>query len=429
MTRLFSGLLLTSLLSLFLLGYLIDQLIDSEPAEYSASTIAAHLLDYMVNQSQTLQEDQLFSHYQQQAAALKLSLQLEPYQALALPTELAQQLTVQGGLALASAEQDYLLRQLPAHPQWILKLALPPEQQQHPLSLWLTLAFYSGLAMLLLLWLWPLMKRLNLLTKLAERFGKGELHIRQPYSRFSYIPRLERSFNRMAEQISQLLNENRLLAKSLSHDLRTPIACLRFGLEAAQEATTPEKTQQLLQRMEQDIDRMEAMVNSFLEFASLSRKAHNLTFSRHTMQHWLKDYCQHIEPLMLQHQLQLSLAMTDTLLYSKINALWLERALNNLISNACRFARSQVQISLSGAQSLLQISLSDDGPGIAATETTNVLLPFVKLDNPAQDGQHHFGLGLAICAEIMKWHKGKIHIDQDPVLAGARFTLSLTPCP
>ena len=433
MTRLFSGLLLTSLLSLFLLGYLIDKLIDGDAAPSNTNTVSAHLLDYMASQSQPLAETQLSAHYQQQAAALGLNLQLEPYHALAMPTDLAQQLAAPGGLALASNEQNYLVKQLPAHPQWLLKLALPPEQQQHPLSLWLTLALYAGFAVLLLLWLWPLVKRLNMLTRLAARLGRGEHDVRLPSSRLSYIPRLERSFNQMAEQISQLLYENRLLAKSMSHDLRTPIACLRFGLEAAQEATSPDKKQQLLLRMEQDVDRMEAMVNSFLEFASLSRTARNLEFSRHTMQHWLTEYAHSIEPLMLQHQLRLSLLTTEPALYSEINPHWLERALNNIVGNACRFASTQLQLTLSGKQSQLLISISDDGPGITVEDAENVLLPFVKLDNAlqsstAQDSQPHFGLGLAISTEIIKWHHGKIVVDRDPILAGARFSLYLNSC-
>lgn len=135
---------------------------------------------------------------------------------------------------------------------------------------------------------------------------------------------------------------------------------------------------------------------------------------------------------MLQHQLRLSLLMTEPALYSQINPHWLERALNNIVGNACRFAGGQLQITLSAKASQLLISISDDGPGIAAEDTQNVLLPFVKLDNTsqstAQDSQPHFGLGLAISAEIIKWHKGKIVVDQDPILAGARFSLYLNSC-
>lgn len=439
MTRLFSGLLLTGLLSLFLLGYLIDRVIDSEQSPSRQETLSAHLLDYLVSQSNPLPEQQLSHHYQQQAAALGLTLQLAPYAALALPPELTAQLASPGGLALATNEQDYLVRQLPAHPAWLLKLALPAEQEHHPLSLWLTLGLYIGLALLLLLWLWPLVNRLKLLTRLAVRFGHGEHDIRLTPSRLSYIPRLEHSFNQMAEQISQLLHENRLLAKSLSHDLRTPIACLRFGLEAVQEANSTERKQQLLLRMEQDVDRMETMVNSFLEFASLSRTALHLEFTRHNMQQWLAEYCQNIGPLVQQHQLRLSLQMPEPELYSRINPHWLERALNNIVGNACRFASSQIQITVSAnPQHPLLISISDDGPGIAEKDTRHVLLPFVKLDSSSQtnlsrtdlsqSATPHFGLGLAICTEIMKWHNGKIVVDNDPQLAGARFSLYLSTC-
>ncbi|MDX3774595.1 ATP-binding protein [Chromatiaceae bacterium AAb-1] len=425
MTRLFSGLLLTCLLSLFLLGYLIDRVIDNEQLPSRTETLSAHLLDYLVSQGNLLPEQQLHRHYQQQATALGLNLQLEPYQALALPPELTQQLAAPGGLALASSEQDYRVKQLPAHPGWLLKLALPPEQEHHPLSLWLTLGLYIGLALLLLLWLWPLVNRLNLLTRLAERFGRGEHEIRLPASRLSYIPQLEHSFNQMAEQISQLLHENRLLAKSLSHDLRTPIACLRFGLEAVQEAETPDKKQQLLLRMEQDVDRMEAMVNSFLEFASLSRTALTLQFQSRDLTQWLAAYHQTIEPLVLQHQLQLSLRLPDEAIYSQINLLWLERALSNIISNGCRFAYSRLQLTLAQQQQYAVISISDDGPGIAEEDQLRVLQPFVRLGTAATSTEPHFGLGLAIVTEVMKWHHGSITVDRNQELRGARFNLYL----
>lgn len=427
MTRIFLGLLLTCLISLFGLGYLLDRL-AAQPLAATPEPLAAKLLHYLVQQSQHLSEAELTGYYQQQASQLDIDLQLEPYQALALPTELMPLLSSASGLALAGDQQQYLLRQLPAYPQWLLKMTLPNTDEHHPLSLWLTLALYLGMALLLLLWQWPLVSRLKLLTRAAERFGRGEHSSRLRLSKFSYIPGLEQSFNRMADQISQLLHENQLLAKSLSHDLRTPIACLRFGLDALFDVSSSEKKQQLLQRMEQDVDRMEAMVNSFLQFASLSRTALSLEFSRQHMQPWLQHYCHSVEPLLAQQQLRFSLLMTAPPLHSQINPHWLERALSNIISNACRFANSQLQITLSVKQQQLVITISDDGSGIAITEEKNVLLPFVKLDTATEDTSPHFGLGLAITAEIIKWHHGGIIVDRDPALAGARFSIYLNLC-
>ena len=427
MTRIFIGLLFTVLVSLFALGALLDQFAE-QPLPATPQPLATKLLHYLAQQSQHLSETELSSHYRQQAQALDIELQLEPTQALAIPTELQSQLNADTGLALAGDHQQYLLRQLPAYPQWLLKMTLPDTDEQHPLGLWLTLALYLGMALLLLLWLWPLVRRLKLLTRAAEHFGRGEHSSRITLSTFSYIPGLEQSFNRMADQISQLLNENQLLARSLSHDLRTPIACLRFGLDALFDVSCPEKKQQLLQRMEQDVDRMETMVNSFLQFASLSRTALSLEFSRQHMQPWLQHYCHSVDPLLAQQQLRFSLLMTAPALHSNINPHWLERALSNIISNACRFANSQLQITLSVKQQQLVITISDDGPGIDSAEQKNVLLPFVKLDSVTENNSAHFGLGLAITAEIIKWHNGSIVVDKDPALLGARFSIYLKLC-
>ena len=53
---------------------------------------------------------------------------------------------------------------------------------------------------------------------------------------------LEQSFNTMASQIEKLVADNKILARSLSHDIRTPMACLRFGVEAALDTKSLEKT-------------------------------------------------------------------------------------------------------------------------------------------------------------------------------------------
>ncbi|MBE8717709.1 sensor histidine kinase [Cellvibrio polysaccharolyticus] len=424
MMRLIAGLIVASVLSLFLLGFFIDRIAD-DGTPTQTEQLGGRLVDYLANQSDSLSEGQLSAHYQKQSEALGLTLFLEPFHALALPPELMQQLAEPGGLALATAEQHYLVRQLPSHPQWLIKLALPDGEDQHPLGLWLTLVLYAGLALLLLLWLWPLLSRLLLLTRVAELFGRGEHETRMAPSRFSYIPTLENSFNRMAEQISQLLHENRLLAKSMSHDLRTPIACLRFGLDALQESEDAQQTRRLAERMEQDVNRMEAMVNSFLEYASLSRTALTLTFQPLALNSWIANYRETIAPLLLQHQLTLSIDVPDAPIRAAINPLWFERALSNIVVNACRYARTRVQIRIGREDQQVFIDISDDGSGIADADLERILQPFVRLDAPGASAEPHFGLGLAIVVEVMKWHEGRVAVTRCAALGGARFRLVL----
>ena len=79
----------------------------------------------------------------------------------------------------------------------------------------------------------PLAKRLSVLNEAAKQFASGNTQARINASHFTYIRDVELTFNRMASQIEKLVAENKLMASSLSHDIRTPIACLRFGLDAA----------------------------------------------------------------------------------------------------------------------------------------------------------------------------------------------------
>ncbi|MEN3158581.1 HAMP domain-containing sensor histidine kinase [Alkalimonas sp. NCh-2] len=431
MSRLLLGLLCTTLLSLFLLSQLLDQIVhQDELPEPGYQQLAGKLMLQLDQQTAGLSTAQLAAFIEQQSVAWQLPLQLQAMSNIQLPIELQHQLTEPEGLLLASNQQLYLLRQLSAHPQWLLRLPLDDEDPHHPLSLWLTISLYFGMALLLMLWLYPLLKRLNLLTRLAERFGSGDTKVRMPLSRFSYIPSLEQSFNRMASQIDQLMQENQLLASSLSHDLRTPLACFRFGLEAALDARQAEQKNHYLKRLEQDADRMESMVNSFLEYASLSRTASKLQFAALELSDWLNSVQHHYQPLLQQKKLQLILVRPEHCLHPRIHADWLERALGNVISNACRYAHQVIRIELACNKQHCCIRISDDGPGIDARIQQKVLEPFYKKSSEitGKDSSEHFGLGLAIAVQVLNWHQGSVKVSRCRQLGGARIDLLLPPC-
>ena len=431
MSRLLLGLLCTTLLSLFLLSQLLDQVVQhDELPEPGYQRLAATLLLQLDQHSADIPIAQLANYIEQQSVNWQLPLQLQASSAVQLPAELQHQLTEPDGLLLASNDQLYLLRRISAHPDWLLRLPLDEEDPHHPLSLWLTLGLYCGMALLLMLWLLPLLQRLSLLTKVAERFGSGDTKVRMPLHRLSYIPSLEQSFNRMASQIDQLMQENQLLASSLSHDLRTPLACFRFGLDAALDAELAEQKDHYLQRLEQDADRMEAMVNSFLDYASLSRAASKLHFAPLELSDWLHAVLQHYQPLLQQKQLRLTLVRPEHCLHPRIHADWLERALSNVISNTCRFARQVIRVELTSSKQHCSITISDDGPGIDSNEQYKVLEPFYKATAQDQEAKNntHFGLGLAITVQILSWHQGKVQVSRCRQLGGAKFRLLLPPC-
>lgn len=425
MSRLFFGLLLTGFFALFILGYVLDQLAGSTDYElHPLDPLSKQLLEMLLNQATQLPPQQLADQLMLQGKQAGLTLEIMELQSVALPAETITQLTAGEMVILANAEQHLGLVLLPAYPELLVKLVLPEQQELHPLSLWLTLGLYLGLACCLLLWQWPLLQRLRLLNQHARRFGAGDYNCRIAASRFSYIPELEHSFNTMAEQISQLLAENKLLANSLSHDLRTPIACLRFGLEALAETTQPDKVPQLVVRMERELDRMERMVNAFLDFATLSRREQHVKMQVVDLANWLKLYAENIHPLVTHKGLTLELQIAPVPARVQIDSHWLERALDNIINNGCRYAKSRLRLSLLCSGKQHQIWICDDGDGIASSDFQRVLQPFFRIAQ-ANESEGHFGLGLAISQQILSWHQGRLAVNRDPELGGAALILSI----
>ena len=80
----------------------------------------------------------------------------------------------------------------------------------------------------------------------------------------------------MAGKIENLVADNKILVRSLSHDIRTPMSCLRFGIEAALDSKSIDKKNSYLTRMDNELTLMEEMTSLFLDYASMERQALNL---------------------------------------------------------------------------------------------------------------------------------------------------------
>lgn len=424
MLKLALSLLCSAICALFLLGALLDQLAYNEvPQSLPQLQLYRTVLDNIALLADQQSAASLSDFITQQQQHWQLALSLVSRSSLALPAELQQQLAASQILPLAGSDGISYLKALASHPDWLLQLHAPPEAGHQPEDLWLTLALYGGLCLMMLLWLAPLIRRLWLLSHTARQFGAGQLDARLPYSRWSYISELEQSFNQMARQIEQLMADNRLLASSLSHDLRTPIACFRFGLDAALDEPDPAQKNQYLQRLEQDLDRMEAMVNAFLEYASLDRQHQHWQLSQVDMLQLCQQALHSCAPLAAARQLRLTLDSPVTPLPALCgHPHWLYRVLLNLLQNACRYAKQQIRLELWLEPQQLYVRVQDDGDGIAADDADRIFQPFVRLETQSSTTPQ-FGLGLAIVRKVLDWHQAQISLEtQAP--AGASFLLS-----
>jgi signal transduction histidine kinase len=215
----------------------------------------------------------------------------------------------------------------------------------------------------------------------------------------SEIRRVIAAFNRMQRRVREHLVERTRLLGAISHDLRTPITRLRLRTEMLAD-------REVGARMQRDLDEMEAMVGSTLEFfrgqeGDPPRLPVDIGALVDSVVEDRRDVGQLI-----------GLSGEARAPYPG-NARTLRRCLDNLIENALRYGGG-AEISLADSAAQLRIAVRDHGPGVPESDLQRVFEPYFRLDpsrNPASGG---VGLGLSVARNIARWHGGDIELANAP---------------
>ncbi len=410
--------------SLFLIGWALDQVVDTDMEEGAPGEFNLYqkVLIGMARQLDVVALEQLSAETLKLAERYQLAVNLEQSANLALPPELASELERNSMLALQSETQTYFLYRLGSHPDYLLQLSLPAEKNSGKyMDFVLTVTLYLGITLAMIIWLVPLTRRLSLLNKVAAKFGQGNLDTRIKPSRLSYITGLEQSFNRMAAQIEKLVADNKLLAGSLSHDLRTPVSCLRFGIEAALDAEDAEQQEKYLIRVEDELTRMELMLEAFLEFASMERQGIMLKPGKHEINSLLKGLLNEMKPLAEKRSVIFKQVLSKQPIHITIDHHWYYRAMMNLISNALDYSTESILVEVVLEEGLVKVRIHDDGPGVPIEQQHLIFDAFVTMDETRNRQSTNFGLGLAIVQRVIEWHGGKVRVTDSDALGGACF--------
>jgi signal transduction histidine kinase len=426
MKRLYISMVIAVLGALFIITWGLDKLVAKQGNEHENTELAVYqkLVDGFEKELSLTKVSELVKKAEHLALQYQVKVSLENTNNIALPQSLLAQLSQSGGLLLASNNDAYLLRKITLHPEMLIHLHLPSmvsENEQE--NLIFTLILYLGICGILLLWLLPLTRRLYLLTFAAAKIGAGDLSVRVPYNRLSYINTLESSFNHMAARIEKLVADNKILARSISHDIRTPMSCLRFGVEAALDCDDLSKKNNYLSRMETELTRMEDMTTAFLDYAGMERQSFHLKPELIDVNNLIELVANDCQSLAEQYNIKLICQPIALKKFYSLDFHWCYRATLNLVSNAIQHADAIVNLSVETNSQGFSISVEDDGKGIPIDKRDEIFSPFIKLDTTRSREQGHFGLGLAISAKVMDWHKGKIIVTAGTKLSGARFSL------
>ncbi len=278
---------------------------------------------------------------------------------------------------------------------WVVLQAHPP----HSVTLALAL---GGVGLPLVLLAFGVGRRAGRPLEESERrlarVANGDLSVRLDTETGTHeVREVARAVNQMTARLQELLEADRQRMAGLSHELRTPLTRIRLELELARRegASVPR-----LDRVEQDIERFDAMLREMLELSQLEMVGETLVRR---------------EPVDLAGLVQCVLdesGARDVVLRgtgtATVDPRLVSRLVRNLLGNSAEHApESRRWVDVSDGQ----LVVGDDGPGIPTAEHDQVWAPFRRGDRSVGHG-----LGLAIVARITELHGGSVTLSEPPGL-------------
>jgi two-component system osmolarity sensor histidine kinase EnvZ len=243
---------------------------------------------------------------------------------------------------------------------------------------------------------------LRALTRAAAAFGRGATPSPLDESGPLEIRTLSHAFNQMAIDRKKLDDERALLLAGVSHDLRTPLARIRIGLEMMDDKGDAN----LREGIEQDINDIDLAINQFLDFARAA-SSENATPGA-SLNALVAELAQKYERAGKPVTLRLADPPPPAL---PLRTLAMRRLVGNLIDNAFRYSGGRdVTVATGRDGGTVFVEVLDRGPGIPAEQAERMLQPFTRMDTARSTSGT--GLGLAIVERIARLHQGGVRLLQ-----------------
>ena len=279
--------------------------------------------------------------------------------------------------------------------------------------------FYLSIFVVVGLWLRPLLRDINVIANGANRFAAD---YREPLStadQTSELKPLARNLDDMAARLSGVLRSQKELIAALSHEMRTPLARIRFALAVLGDKAD-ERLKNELVAMNDDVQEIDDLVASMLNYARLDHPDIEMHWQDVPAVAWLEQIAAKAPGDAVRIETRVG-AGIDTF---RLDARLMELALSNLLVNATKYADSEVRCTLISEGDGYVLSVEDDGTGVPDAARENIFKAFTRIDDSRNRETGGYGLGLAVVARVAELHGGVAAVDTSPDLGGAKFSVS-----
>jgi signal transduction histidine kinase len=246
---------------------------------------------------------------------------------------------------------------------------------------------------------------------LDRRFGFDDPH--------DELTRLGYTLDRLLDRIAASLRHERRFSAELSHELRTPLAKLTTEAELAlRRPRTREEYRRALVEVHGYAEQIARIVDTLLAAARQEASPLGVADAA-AVARTAADACR---PLADDLGVELDVTERAPSVRVGVDPDLAERILSPLLDNACRYARTQVTLSLTRSDGVVLFSVDDDGPGVAPEEAEAIFEPAARGQAGRQNGPSA-GLGLALARRLARSASGDVEVE--PSAGGGRFVVRL----
>ena len=282
---------------------------------------------------------------------------------------------------------------------------------------------------------WKIKSPLAVLNAASEKIAQNDLDFQVVAPSGDELGRLCQSFEKMRASLEEnnrslwaAVEERKRLNAAFSHDLRTPLTVLQgysdFLLEAFPSGDlSPQKTMDTVMTMKRSLIRLQRYVESMNSLQRLDDvKTHKESVPFSSLCDELKETGEILggkERFLFSSEGEGTLFIDTELVF---------QVFENMLSNACRYAKSKIWATAQVTAKYLTLTVSDDGPGFPPPALKRATEPYYRGEKNVLEGDLHFGLGLYLCRVLSAKHGGSLKVENLPD-GGAKVTAQFNILP
>ena len=250
------------------------------------------------------------------------------------------------------------------------------------------------------------------ITKVAKKMAGGDLNVKSSIYNNEEITQLSNTLNYMASEIEKREKLKNDFISSVSHELRTPLTAIKGWVITLNDDATDKDTLKMgFDIIEKETDRLTIMVEELLDFSKLVSGIVQLSKRSVDIISFVTHIDNYMKPRALNEGINFTVDISENVYKGFFDYNKMKQVLINILDNAFKFTDKEGKVSLLVDQNedCVKFTIIDTGIGISSEELPRVKEKFYKGKNSNSKN----GIGLSICDEIIKLHKGTFNIESE----------------